>query len=828
MEQERGSAPRDGLAERVTRIRETPGGVGGLRLPERLGPYVLGRELARGGMGAVFVARHAELGRDVALKVVLGRADPVRLRRFEIEAQATARLRHPNIVPVHELGAADGIAYLVMELVAGESLAARLAREGPFEPRVAAELVAKIADALAVTHAAAILHRDLKPANVLLDATSGEPRLTDFGVAKLVDDDAESLTKTGARIGTPAYMSPEQATGELDRLGPHTDVWALGVILYELLTGQLPFRGEGLIALLVQITREPPPSPSRLASGIPPELEAVCLRCLEKKPEARYPDAAALAADLRAFLAGAAVAARSPGAPRAAKLAVSGAAAALILAVAAGAAFVGSPVAPAAPADPSPAAAQAPAERSLDPAQLRRELAEWRERIAGPPPHELAATHRWLARAAEVLDPLELESLERAVLVAGLRAPVELDGGEPREVFHRASLAWLDAARLVTYEVDGGKVQLWQADPAAHPARRLLAAFRDELGDPGQRARRIVLLSRLAVDPAGGRLWVATPMDARIRGARWPGGEPLSTFAADDGLGRAPSTDSVESLAFEPARGALAAGMRSGAIRVFPLDAPGPPAELPGAAKLHGGAVVSLAWLGTDRLVSLGGRNLRAVEAVSAQVTRAVPALRARERFGDVGRALGLWRRDAAGGWRLLSSQLLAGPGVMLRAHPASGRVVAIGAVGDMLLFDFGAEPDSEGRGLVGAFEHAPAPGGDAVAAFTRAVARGAPAHDPSRGPVTDAAFSRDGRWLFSVGGQRLWQGSRQIGLVGRAVIWEVETRQRVTPDAYLDLPMELQSAELSPTGRWLACYARVQASGKVLLFEVGGDHRGE
>ncbi|MGE0711338.1 MAG: protein kinase [Planctomycetota bacterium] len=295
-----------GAPPRATASFGRPGGV-----PERMGAYRIERELARGAMGAVYVARHQELDRKVALKVLLG-ADPVRRERFRTEARLTARLRHPGIVPVHEVGEEQGFAFLVMDLIDGESLHALLAREGKLPPRRAAELLAPLARALSYAHAQGVLHRDLKPANVLLDA-QGAPLLTDFGLAREADGEG-GLTATGQRLGTPAYMAPEQARGDNDAVERRTDIYALGVVLYEALTGVRPFqdREETAISLLVAITQHTPTPPSRRVSGIDRDLETICLTCLEKDPSRRYPTASALAADLEAWLRGDPIQARRP------------------------------------------------------------------------------------------------------------------------------------------------------------------------------------------------------------------------------------------------------------------------------------------------------------------------------------------------------------------------------------------------------------------------------------------------------------------------------------------------------------------------------------
>jgi serine/threonine protein kinase len=277
---------------------------GGLPRPgDRVGSYEVVEELARGGMGAVFVARHVELDRRVALKVMLsaGEASPEEQQRFLNEAQAASKLNHPGIVTVHEVGMQAGLAFLAMELVEGESLGDRLRRVGQLDLEEAARLVADVARTLEAAHAAGLLHRDMKPANVLLSA-DGLAKITDFGIA-LDTTESDRLTRTGQLLGTPVYMSPEQARGQrnLDR---RADVYSLGAILYESITGQRLFEGGSLANILVKVNRVEPVRPSSLRKQISPALEEICLKALRKRRMDRYPSAAALAADLERFLAG--------------------------------------------------------------------------------------------------------------------------------------------------------------------------------------------------------------------------------------------------------------------------------------------------------------------------------------------------------------------------------------------------------------------------------------------------------------------------------------------------------------------------------------------
>jgi serine/threonine-protein kinase len=266
----------------------------GLELYENLG---------QGGMGVVYRARDVRLDRPRAVKVIRRGpfGDDEARDRFGREARAVARLDHVGVVRIYALGEHEDTLYICMELLEGGSLQGRL-RQGPLEVRAAADLVRQLALAVQHAHDNRVLHRDLKPGNVLLTA-DGAPKVSDFGLAKLLDAD-DGLTHTGAVLGTPAYMAPEQAEGRSRDIAERTDVWALGAILYECLTGRPPFRAETRSETLELVRRQAPEAPRRLRADVPAELEAICLKCLEKRPEQRYATAAELAADLRDWLDG--------------------------------------------------------------------------------------------------------------------------------------------------------------------------------------------------------------------------------------------------------------------------------------------------------------------------------------------------------------------------------------------------------------------------------------------------------------------------------------------------------------------------------------------
>ena len=281
-------------------------------LPREFGDFTLMGELGRGGMGVVYRAQQKSLNRVVALKMIreahLASTDDG--ARFRAEAEAAARLHHPNIVTVYEVGTHEGQAYFCMEYVPGPTLAQRIHAEGPLPNREAARIVAVIAQAVQHAHEQGVLHRDLKPSNILLSAESGTdstsglptPKVTDFGLAKQFDS-VESLTRTGAVVGTPSYMSPEQAGSRKD-LTPASDVYSLGAILYELLTGRPPFQTSHPLDTLLLVLEQDPIPPRDLNPSVDRDLELICLKCLQKPPELRYPSAGALAKDLEAYSLG--------------------------------------------------------------------------------------------------------------------------------------------------------------------------------------------------------------------------------------------------------------------------------------------------------------------------------------------------------------------------------------------------------------------------------------------------------------------------------------------------------------------------------------------
>lgn len=281
-----------------------------LELPCRWGDYELLQELGRGGMGVVYRARQISLNRDVAVKMIIGGrlASASEQARFHSEAESAARLDHPGIVPVYEVGQHDDRPYFTMKYVPGDTLQDRL-DSGPLPPREAARLLQEVARAIHFAHQRGVLHRDLKPSNIIIDP-QGHAHVTDFGLAKQIDQSL-NLTRSGAVLGTPAYMPPEQAAGTRGQMGVQSDVYSLGAVLYAMLTGRPPFRAATHVDTVLMVLEQDPTPPHFVNPQANRDLEMIALKCLQKPSDLRYETAEALADDLAAFLNDESIAARS-------------------------------------------------------------------------------------------------------------------------------------------------------------------------------------------------------------------------------------------------------------------------------------------------------------------------------------------------------------------------------------------------------------------------------------------------------------------------------------------------------------------------------------
>ena len=503
--------------------------------PSRVGPYELLAELARGSSGAVFRARDPCLGREVAIKLLHAWSEePEQLARFRVEMQAVARLRHPNVVSVHSAGTAEGRAYLVLELVRGESLAARLKRDGRLAPEAALALAHDLASALEHAHGRGVLHRDLKPQNVLLDE-QGRARLVDFGLARVLDRTTQ-LTTSGTLLGTPLYMAPEQATAHGERIGPATDVWGLGATLYAALTGHPPFAAASSFAEMVRaITREAPRPPSALVPGLPPEVDALVQRCLEKEPGQRFPDARALLAAIDGVRAGEAPA----GPPRRRArvrhgvalglLALIGLASAAVVRSGAGPRRSTPPVEPrraAAPPAAAPPAAAAPATSiSAPPPAPRR---PWAGRLEPGPDNALYYLDRVGEQGRTLIVPAG-RSAEHRRFAALLGEEVEVEGSV--DPFSGAlsdarvvEPVWFEDLALELTSSDRGQLGGAELEVAFPPAfRGLLAAQRLTASGLRWRGGRVLVLELELGARPGVDAWLQERGPSRDRTIRWLG-----------------------------------------------------------------------------------------------------------------------------------------------------------------------------------------------------------------------------------------------------------------------------------------------------------------
>ncbi|MBL8797923.1 MAG: protein kinase [Planctomycetia bacterium] len=473
----------------LSTIPETDGG-SAATATATMASYEIIDTIGRGGMGVVYKAKQVKLNRIVALKMILAgaHASAQEKERFRLEAEAVAQLQHSNIVQIYEVGELEGKPYLSLEYIDGGSLANLIQGGKPLAPQRAAQLVEQLAQGIHRAHQRGIIHRDLKPANVLL-TSEGVPKIADFGLAKHIND--ISRTVSGAVVGTPNYMAPEQAQGQNQLLGPHTDVYALGAILYHLLTGRPPFDGESVLTVLKQVETYEAVPPSRVAPNVPRDLETITLKCLEKQPDKRYATAEALAEELRRFLNGEPILARPVGRlercvkwcrrrpERAALVVVS-----FISVVATAAALIlwreeimGRQAVATAPT--------APQERVYTPAEMRASAITVRRALFG-----LLAKHQtpagWFPANIDPRAPVEIEVRSHARTLAALLRSPDVDNDELRRYLPALELPFTPGHGI---EVDGVKLG-WRSHgdvnyPQADSALWLVTALALALGRPG-------------------------------------------------------------------------------------------------------------------------------------------------------------------------------------------------------------------------------------------------------------------------------------------------------------------------------------------------------
>jgi glucose/arabinose dehydrogenase len=680
--------------------------------------------LGRGGMGVVWKARQVGLNRVVALKMILhaGLAGPAERQRFQAEAEAVARLSHPNIVQVYEVGTCGETPYFSLEFCPGGSLAGQL--DGtPWPAPRAAELVQTLARAMQAAHEARVIHRDLKPANVLR-AADGSYKVSDFGLAKRLDE--RGGTQTGAILGTPSYMPPEQAGGKAREAGPAADVYALGAMLYELLTGRPPFRGATPMETVLQVMSEEPVPVCRLQGRAPRDLETVCAKCLQKDPRRRYPSAGELADDLGRFLEGRPVRARAVGpgerlyrwALRNPAVASLSAALALLLVTAA----VGGTLAAFRFRDLAHKERDLLVEVSEDNDKLRAGLYYRNVSLAG---QELYALNRQGAERILETCPADLRRFEWYLARQVCRGrPVGLVADDVALV---ESIAFHPAGRLLAASGasrTAGKVKIWDT-----VERRVV----HDLAGHGAG-----LVHEVAFSPDG-RLLASVCHDQTARVWDVETGRLLCTFREHTGW--------VGSVAFSPDGRSVATSGEDGTVRLWPPQT----GEVLHTLKGHTKAARRVRFSPDGRLVASAGwdRTLRLWDAETGQPVRMMEgnAQLLGAAFSPDGRFLatagGVGRRSEVRLWDAASRVEV----FTRRGHSDMSEIVAF-SPDSRLLASVSGHPDLTDQGEVKLWD---VESGQEVFSFT-----------PHEGAVRCVAFRPDGKMLATCGDRTvyLWDGS--------------------------------------------------------------------
>jgi WD40 repeat protein len=768
--------------------------------------YRVLEEIGRGGLGVVYRAVQESVGRVVALKVVLAgaHADAAHRARLQQEALAAGRLSHPHIVTLYEAGEHAGLPYLAMELVAGPSLA-RLLGAGPLRPADAARLAEPLARALHHAHAQGVVHRDLKPANVLLaargftesalakpqaaepkpQAAEWIPKITDFGLAKLLDN-AES-TPSGALMGTPSYMAPEQAEGRNRSIGPASDVYALGAVLYEMLTGRAPFRAATPLDTLMLVIGQDPVPPRRLQPGVPAALETICLKCLDKDPARRYASALELADDLARFQRGEPIRARpQPAWRRALRWArrrpgAAAAVLAVIVGLAASVALWG-----------RAEQQRRRAEEGLHLARERLVRLQVQGGAARLEEGDLLSALPWFARALRN-DPAG-EAVHRVRLAAVLRrAPRLVRLWDHPEAVTRVVFSPVGRRLLIC--CDDGSARL---EELASGKPSLLLRHDREVVDA-------------AFSPDGKRLATASwDRTARVWDAR--SGAPLGPPLRHAG--------EVVAVAFSPGSERLVTVGRDGASSVWDLPTAGPPRRLIGLA--HGGEAAGAGFSADGRrlLTWGGGRPTRVHDADSGKLLRELGGAGQLAAVGRAGRVVAVAAERTVVLWDLETGRQ-EGPALrhggevrFLAFSPDAGRLAAACADGNACLWDLTAgqlaclslrHGASVGRAAFSRDGTALLTvGGQAARVWDARTGRPLSGPLPTNQTAWDGAFSPDGTLVATASGDRA------------ARVWALPPRDRLTPPLAHD--GEVVHAQFSPDGRLLATAC---GDGHVRLYDA-------